>query len=491
MPKLSQLADNSVTALMSKLGFGTAKQSLLRYVQAGDGTDLSLAYDRAIADGRRTLRLPEGTWDWSAPKDYVSGLKFIGDEEIKTSGVGGSKINAPNGFLKNDNTTRKQIVIKNLHIIGTNVASSVGVDGPFGGVISGCKIEGFDDLIRNLSGYLVMYKRNAYADALRGINTADANGTVIEQSHFNADVGIQITTRDGTPQTGVNSGLPLIIRENNFNAADGVTACLKVRGQLKITDNYFEKFSGSVSTTFIDIEVNRFDHQGVIVENNELNGQSANVIAIALNGSHNGLDNPCNGRICHNRIIGCASDILYGANNRIPGLKVYSNFGAVVSNSFRVQHVAAEDEWTTIVLTSDFTTSVASAQATALAFAPEADASYEIEGQFMVRTATATVAPRPGIAWPTGMTDGVGALQASGGTGFAATTPRYGNVSGPVILATVDVANNTGSFPVMMKATLVAGGSPSDSFTITLESEIAATNVTMRAGSWIKYRRIM
>src|SRR5687768_12147921 len=104
--KLSQITDATVAVLLSKLGFGSAKQQLLRWYLPADGTDLSLAYDRAIAAGQRTLRIPEGSWTWSTPKDYVSGLKIIGDDEIKTSGVGGTKITANNGFLKNDNTTR-------------------------------------------------------------------------------------------------------------------------------------------------------------------------------------------------------------------------------------------------------------------------------------------------------------------------------------------------------------------------------------------------
>lgn len=493
MPKLSQLTENSVNALMSKLGFGAAKQSLLRWVEAGDGTDLSLAYDRAIAAGRRTLRLPEGEWDWSAPKNYVSGLKFIGDDEIKTSGVGGSKINAPNGFLKNDNTTRKQIVIKNLHVIGTNVASSVAIDGPFGGVVEGCKLEGFDDLIRNLSGYLVMYKRISFADALRGINTADANGTTIEQCHFNADVVTQVTTRDGTPQTGTNSGLPLTIRENNFNAADSTLFCLKVRGQLDIRANYFEKFNGgAVETRLIDLEVNRFDHQGAIIENNELNGQSSNATALYINGSHAGLDNPCEGRFTVNRVIGCnqGNAVVYGPNNRVPGFEVYSNFGVAVVNSYRVQHIHPEEEWTYAVLASDFTTGSATpVDVTSLGFTPAADAAYVVEGMLMCRTTTATVAAKPIFAWPTGISDGVHWFMMAATAGSS--LPRYGNPVSNTGPAAADLPDTTGSWPCKLEAIVYAGASPSGQFRVQLSSETAATNVSIKAGSFIRYRRLL
>lgn len=494
MPKLSQLADNSVTALMSKLGFGSAKQQLLRYVQAGDGTDLSLAYDRAIAAGARTLRIPEGSWTWSTPKDYVSGLKIIGDDEIKTSGVGGTKITANNGFLKNDNTTRKQIVIKNLHIIGNRTASSVGIDGPFGGVISGCKIEGFDDLIRNLSGYLVMYKRISFANAARGLNTADANGTVVEQCHFNADVGIQLTTRDGTPQSGVNSGLPLIIRENNFNAADAVTACVKVRGQLDIRGNYFEKFSGgAVETRFIDLEVNRFDRQGAIIESNEMNGQSSNACALYINGSHNGLDNPTTGRFTTSRILGCSKDIEYGPNNRIPGFKITGiskTSGTLgIINSYRVQHVDANDEWNYLFLTSDFSTSLATLDdVPGMSFTPDSNAHYVVEFTGLMRTSSAAVGARPGITWPLGVGDGV--AFSSGASSAAATTPRYGNTSSATFeMTTSALADATGSWPAEMRATFLTG-TVTGPFKIGLRSGTAATSVTMKAGSFLRYKRI-
>src|ERR1051325_9396936 len=170
MPKVSQLNDATVTALSVRLGMGSAKQYLHRWWQASDGTDLSLAYDRAIAAGQRTLRIAEGNWTWSTPKDYVNGLRIIGEGDvIRSSGVGGTKITAPNGFLKNNDTTREQIVVQNLHIIGTRVASSVGIDGPFGGTIQGCKIEGFDTLIRNMSGYLAFYRECAFAIGERAL----------------------------------------------------------------------------------------------------------------------------------------------------------------------------------------------------------------------------------------------------------------------------------------------------------------------------------
>lgn len=473
---------------------GEADATLLTaHHQAGDGTDYSAAYGRAIALGFRTFRLPEGDFDWNTPQNYESGVQFIGAKEMKTSAVTGTKIHAPNGFFKNANTTRKQVIFKNLHIIGNG--TGVGIDGPFGGVIEGCKIEGYDDLVRNLSGYLCFYRRNAFADAARGINTADANGTVIEQNHFNDDVAIQVTTRDGTAQSGTNSGLPLIIRENNFNLTDLTTVALKVRGQLDIRANYFEKFTGSVANTMIDVEVNRFDHQGVIIENNEMNGQSANCTGVYVNGSHLNLENWTEGRITCNRMIGLAHHVVYGPNNRIPGLKVYGNsrttgdFNIVVENSYQNQHVPTYDGWTYLRLATDFSNSTTTmADVTGMAFTPEASATYLVEGLLRLRSAAATTGPQTGIVWPTNVGDGVYYTQQA--TAAGSTTPRYGNTSANFTSGVADIADATGSWPQLISVSFDTASNVSGDFKLTLRSEVAASNVTMKAGSFIRYRRI-
>lgn len=495
MPKVSQLNDATRSALRAILGMGQNKSSLLLHYLTADGSNWSLALARGIATGQRYFTIPEGSYTFSTPVDYVQGLVIEGEKEMKSSEVGGSKITANAGWLKNDNTTRKQIILRNLHISGNGTAGTAGIDGPFGGVIEGCRIEGYESLIRNASGYLCQYIRNSFDAADFGINTADANGTVIENNHFDASVAIQITTRDVTPQTGTASGLPLIIRENNFNAADSTTACLKVRGQLDIRGNYFEKFNGgAVETRFIDLEVNRFDHQGAIIESNEMNGQSSNATALYINGSHAGLDNATTGRFTASRILGCAHDVVYGTNNRIPGFKIYgiskTSGSVVVENSYRAQHIAADEEWTTVRLASDFTTSSATAvDVTGMAFTPEPDAQYEVEAVLMLRTTTTTVAAQAGVAWPTNVGDGVVYMQTS--TSAAATSPRYGNTSAPVVSAAGDHADTTGSWPCFVKLTFSALSNVSGTFKITLESETAATDVTMKAGSWFKYRRII
>lgn len=147
------------------------------------------------------------------------------------------------------------------------------------------------------------------------------------------------------------------------------------------------------------------------------------------------------------------------------------------------------DPWTYVKLGSDFTTSSATAaNVTGLAFTPAASKTYIVEGFFMLRTATATVGPRPGINWPTGTSDGAAYIDAA--STAAAIVIGTGNPSGAVSSANTGVPTTTGSWPGTLVATLVTGGSPSGALQVTLASETAGTNVTMKAGSWIRYREI-
>jgi hypothetical protein len=147
------------------------------------------------------------------------------------------------------------------------------------------------------------------------------------------------------------------------------------------------------------------------------------------------------------------------------------------------------DPWTYVKLASDFTTNAtANTNVTGFNFTPTANQTYVIEGFFLVRTATATVGPRPGLAWPTGTTDGAAAVYASN----AANAMQYGagNPSATFNAASTGVPTTTASWPASLEATVITGASPSGNVQVTLASETAGTNVTMKAGSWIRYRTI-
>lgn len=148
------------------------------------------------------------------------------------------------------------------------------------------------------------------------------------------------------------------------------------------------------------------------------------------------------------------------------------------------------DPWTYLKLASDFTTSLATAQdVTGLAFTPAANQSYEFEAMLMLRTATATVNPRVGLAWPaSGMSDGVCAIREA----QAATTQLLanGNIAAALLVAVGGLANNTQSWPCELKGIVRSGAAPSGNVKVQLASETAGTVVRVVAGSFLKYRQI-
>ena len=154
-----------------------------------------------------------------------------------------------------------------------------------------------------------------------------------------------------------------------------------------------------------------------------------------------------------------------------------------------IQGPAGTDPWTYIKLGSDFVTSSSTAvPITGLAFTPAANTTYEVEAVLFTRTATTTVGPRPGIAWPTGLTDGVATIaQTSSAT---AKVFANGNIAAALLSPVGGLPNTTQSYPAILSAVFVVGASPSGTFRIQLASETAATNVTVKAGSYLKYRSI-
>lgn len=147
------------------------------------------------------------------------------------------------------------------------------------------------------------------------------------------------------------------------------------------------------------------------------------------------------------------------------------------------------DPWTYVKLSSDFVTSSATAvDVTGLAFTPSANTQYEFEVLLLVRTATATVGPRPGLAWPTGGTDGVASIEMP--SSATAQLLLFGNINAALLAAVGGLPNNTQSYPARIRGNFIAGASPSGTVKVQLASETAGTNVTAKVGSFIRYRTI-
>lgn len=104
------------------------------------------------------------------------------------------------------------------------------------------------------------------------------------------------------------------------------------------------------------------------------------------------------------------------------------------------------------------------------------------------RTATATTGPRPGIAYPTGLTDAGSYIQAVNSNTAAAY--RFQGAISTQNAASTGLPTTTDSYLAIAEAVLIVGASPSGNFQITLASETSGVSVTMKAGSFIQYRTI-
>ena len=145
------------------------------------------------------------------------------------------------------------------------------------------------------------------------------------------------------------------------------------------------------------------------------------------------------------------------------------------------------DPWTYLTLAADFTTSSATAvDVTGLAFTPAANLRYEFEVSLRTRTATATVGPRPGLAWATGLSDGAATIKQPSSATAELTT--NGNISAAMLCAVGGVPTTTGSWRATICGDVTAGAAPSGTIRVQLASETAGTVVTIKAGSYLKYR---
>lgn len=147
------------------------------------------------------------------------------------------------------------------------------------------------------------------------------------------------------------------------------------------------------------------------------------------------------------------------------------------------------DPWTNVILGTDFSNSTTSNNAvTGLSFTPAANKRYLVELFLLLRTAAATTGPRPGIAWPSGLTDGASWIGApNSNTAFAS---RIQGALTTQNAASTGLPTTTDSYLASGTAYFITGASPSGSFQVTLASEVGASAVTVRAGSFLRYREI-
>lgn len=151
--------------------------------------------------------------------------------------------------------------------------------------------------------------------------------------------------------------------------------------------------------------------------------------------------------------------------------------------------VPESDPWTYIELGADFsTTSATAVDITGLAFTPAANTAYEFEAVLLCRTSSGPEAPRPGLAWPTGGTDGAARISIPGSVNGMAFTS--GNIAASILSAATSIADGTNSNLAKVEGMFIAGATPSGTVKLQLASEAAGSSVTVKAGSFLKYRTL-
>lgn len=158
---------------------------------------------------------------------------------------------------------------------------------------------------------------------------------------------------------------------------------------------------------------------------------------------------------------------------------------------------SAADPWTVLKVTQDFTTTLATfadvlvaAAGAALGFTPVANTTYEVEGLLQVQTATATVGPRPGLTWGTGYQFGAARITVpSSAAAEAVVHAPIGTIAGTAQTPVGGLPTTAQSYLTTIMATFLSGTTPTP-FKVQLASETAGTTVTIKAGSFIRYRVI-
>lgn len=146
------------------------------------------------------------------------------------------------------------------------------------------------------------------------------------------------------------------------------------------------------------------------------------------------------------------------------------------------------DGWTDVKLAANFVTSSAVAVNTGLSIAPILNSHIQFEAMLLVSTATTTVGPRHGLAWPTGMTDGAASLTIP--ASLTSGLQQHGNINAAILIGGGGLPVANASYLATIQGKMTAGGAPGGSLRVMLASETAGTNVTMMAQSFIRWRNI-
>lgn len=149
-----------------------------------------------------------------------------------------------------------------------------------------------------------------------------------------------------------------------------------------------------------------------------------------------------------------------------------------------------EKDWVNIRLAADFSTiSLTAVDVPGFNLVPAPNRTYEIRGIFMVRSPNASRTPLVGVAWPTGLTDGVLWMDGASTDSFAHHF-TVGNISTPLLGEVGAITDVVNSWPVILKGMLITGPIVTGTLKIQLATENVSFNVTIKAGSFLSLRMI-
>lgn len=171
-------------------------------------------------------------------------------------------------------------------------------------------------------------------------------------------------------------------------------------------------------------------------------------------------------------------------------VSINDNVDTLVAEVYATIDAKPTSAWTAVSLSSTFsTTSTSNTSVTGLLFTPKASKSYVFEAYLMLRADVATTGPRPGVSMPTGLTDGAYEITAPNSNTSIAFR-NQGALGSAQNAASSGVPTTTDSYMARITGIVIAGSSVSGNVQVTLASEVAASQVHMRAGSVLLYREI-
>jgi len=140
------------------------------------------------------------------------------------------------------------------------------------------------------------------------------------------------------------------------------------------------------------------------------------------------------------------------------------------------------------ILLADFNNSTITANNVGLSVALAINSVYEIQGSFIIQTSLNTVGAQLGIDFPTGVT---GAARIDAPSTLTANISANSNGTSDFSSTISGHANSNIDFYAWMRGTIIVGATPpSGDLQITLKSEVGGTNVVLKAGSNVSFRKI-